>query len=207
MFRTILDAVFPVHCVGGCYPYDTWLCRDCIRQVANPFCTPLRQSSPDTSIDIMYGLGVYQTPLLQRAIHTLKYRKIPQVGIALGNHMKDILEVSQYDICVPIPLHAKKLKQRGFNQSQIIAEQLGIPVRAPLQRVMHTTAQATLNRAQRLVNMQNAFALTPGYSSLHGARILLVDDVYTTGATTQSAASVLRTAGAAYVDVAVIAVD
>ncbi|XPV76987.1 MAG: ComF family protein [Desulfovibrio sp.] len=112
------------------------------------------------------------------------------------------------DIIVPVPLHPKRLFQRGFNQSQEVALQLhkktGIPV-APtaLIRNRHTQPQMTLSRKERLTNLEKAFSI--GSPAIAGKRILLIDDVFTSGATLKECTTVLLKAGAVCVDILVLA--
>jgi ComF family protein len=104
-----------------------------------------------------------------------------------------------FDLIVPVPLHARRQRVRGFNQAALLAQQIGsqreIEVRERLlRRVRYTKPQIGLTPAERKENVRRAFAAECG--SLDGKRILLIDDVYTTGATMTSAASALLNAGA-----------
>lgn len=106
------------------------------------------------------------------------------------------------DICVPVPVHYKRLRRRGYNQSQVLAEALsaltGIPVsKSALVRIHHKHSQVGQGREGRLANIRNAFAVsTAARLSVRGQRVLVVDDVLTTGATAMECARVLREAGA-----------
>jgi competence protein ComFC len=112
---------------------------------------------------------------------------------------------------VPVPLHRRKERERGFNQTRLIAEAFasvgsgGAAVVSALQRVVDTKTQTRLNRDQRQANLKNAFAMAPGRSLTPGARIVLVDDIFTTGATLNACAAVLRRAGFKNLDVATLA--
>ena len=97
---------------------------------------------------------------------------------------------------VPVPLHRGRLRARGFNQARELAGRLGVPMVEVLRRVRATPSQTDLPAAARHGNVRNAFALRRGHS-VEGLRIVLVDDVSTTGATIESCARVLRAAGAA----------
>jgi ComF family protein len=112
------------------------------------------------------------------------------------------------DAVLPIPLSPARLRERGFNQSLLLARALAAPKADAglLLRVRDTPAQSGLARAQRLRNLRTAFAVAPrGAGRLAGLRVVLVDDVMTTGATLQAAAAVLRQAGAARVEAVVLA--
>jgi ComF family protein len=116
--------------------------------------------------------------------------------------------IEQADALVPIPLSFKRLSERGYNQSLLLSQKLNAQKTHPhsLLRMRHTSAQSTLPRPQRLTNLNGAFAVAPLMSAqLRGKRILLVDDVMTSGATLQAAAQVLKQAGVAHVSALVFA--
>lgn len=118
---------------------------------------------------------------------------------------------------VPVPLSAERLRERGFNQAALLARalarlpQVSLPqahaaVRPLLQRTHHTPAQSGLHRAQRLRNLRGAFAVPASQAAcLAGQRVVLVDDIMTTGATLDAAAQALRRAGAAHICAMVVA--
>jgi ComF family protein len=110
---------------------------------------------------------------------------------------RDVLDGA--DLVVPVPLHPSRRRARGFNQADDLARHLGLPVVSVLRRVRATVAQADLPAARRHGNVRNAFALGARAGLLHGARVVLVDDVSTTGATLNACAGVLKAGGAAEV--------
>ncbi|MCC8195017.1 MAG: ComF family protein [Deltaproteobacteria bacterium] len=133
-------------------------------------------------------------------------RELP-LGNLLGSLLASHPDIpAGYDALVPMPLHPRRLRERGFNQAleagRPLASKLGVPI-APgmLRRTEHTHPQAGLSLAERNANVRGIFAA----SGVAGTRLLLVDDIATTGASLRSAATTLRDAGAAGVDVAVIA--
>jgi ComF family protein len=105
----------------------------------------------------------------------------------------------RWDALVPVPLYHRRLRSRGFNQARELARGLGrargLPVRDVLRRQRETPAQVLLERNARWKNMQNAFSLKGGFD-VTGRNLLLIDDVFTTGATTNACARVLAAAGA-----------
>jgi ComF family protein len=102
------------------------------------------------------------------------------------------------DIVVPVPLHRRRLRQRGFNQADDLARGLGRPIVRALRRSRPTRAQVELPAAERQSNVAGAFSLAHRRSASHitGSTVVLIDDVATTGATLEACAVVLRSAGA-----------
>jgi competence protein ComFC len=120
------------------------------------------------------------------------------------------LREERWDYIVPVPLHPTKQREREFNQAERLAARLasalGVPLHPRLLRRVHfTPSQTRLSRADRAANVRRAFTLQPGQELRAGARIIVVDDVLTTGATTNACAAVLRAAGAAEVCVWTVA--
>jgi ComF family protein len=136
---------------------------------------------------------------LQQAVHALKYEGAAEVIVPLGSRLIAALDSLQWtiDTLVPVPLHTSRQRERGYNQSQqlggYMAQVLGIPCDpSALLRWRDTPPQVGLNRAQRLANMRGAFK---PLGSLSGS-VLLIDDVFTTGATLQACARAAYAAGA-----------
>lgn len=131
---------------------------------------------------------------VQRLVQMLKYKGREDIGEWLGEVLGYRLKsrMKGIDFIIPVPLHSKKLKKRGYNQSLCIARGLsrilGKPVSADqLQRIKNTVSQTTMNKEQRLLNTENAFSVREA-EMLRGKHILLVDDVLTTGATMEACA-------------------
>jgi len=147
------------------------------------------------------------------AIHRFKYqRHLWFEDFLAGLFLREAvpaLRDQQWDLIVPVPLHPVKQREREFNQAERLAQRLGTALKIPLnpkllRRVTPTATQTLLTRQQRTANTRGAFAVRPG-TSLNGERVILVDDVFTTGATTSSCARALLTAGAGEVCVWTIA--
>ncbi|MBI4373899.1 MAG: ComF family protein [Deltaproteobacteria bacterium] len=174
----------------------THLCGDCL--VSSP---PYRK---------VYALGLYQG-LLSDLIGRMKYRKEERLADFLGESLAEALgeETIQADLIVPVPLHPERLRERGFNQASRIAESLGKLLgtqveKYDLVRCRETPHQTTLSREERLKNLKGAFRIARS-EKFDGKKLLLVDDVYTTGATLTASTKVLLEAGAKEVAVAVVA--
>ena len=154
--------------------------------------------------DAAYSFGSYEGKL-RELIHLFKYGRIetlaaPLAGIALSAFPRE----ERFDLIVPMPLHWTRRWRRGFNQAELLAREIGrrtgLPVKNAVRRRRATPSQARLSNSQRRSNMAGAFQ---GRSSvdLRGCRVLLVDDVLTTGATASACASAMKRAGAEYVAV------
>lgn len=149
----------------------------------------------------LISLGSYKNGALRELIHNLKYKGVTQIEIALQKLLDDFLqtilgmEIVENDFIVPIPLHRKREKERGFNQAKLIAQILSskthIPLLDTLERTRNTRQQTNIkNYSKRESNMLGAFATT-NKKEIFGKSIVLVDDVYTSGATAKEAAKEL----------------
>lgn len=177
----------------------TALCQGCHHDLPwrlQPICLD------QTDIHIIFD---YQWPI-DRLLHLFKYQQrldlLPILRAALQQQPR--LEV---DAIVAMPCSATRLRQRGYNQAHVIAQQLSqlwqLPIWPHLHRIKHQPAQQRLDRAERLSNLQDAFAVTP--QEQPPTRLLLIDDVLTTGSSFCSAASTLRQAGAVHLQGLIIA--
>jgi ComF family protein len=148
----------------------------------------------------------------QTLLHLLKYKNKPELGEELGRlyglSLLDNGFGGAWDVLVAVPLHALKKQRRGYNQSECFARGLskvmGIPYRELLVRKKFTTTQTNKSRLERLENVEEVFALNEGQVT-QGLRILLIDDILTTGATLCGCAQTLLQGGAKHVDLATIA--
>jgi ComF family protein len=155
---------------------------------------------------------VARDPVLE-VIHRYKYQRAlwfePFLAELLIRAASPALAAQRPSMIVPVPLHPAKRREREFNQAERLAARLGAATHIPvnkrlLQRVVPTRTQTQLSRPERLDNVRNAFAMRQG-QRLNGERIVLVDDVFTTGATTSACARVLAAAGAGEVCVWTVA--
>ena len=144
-------------------------------------------------------LGFEKGSAYQSLLHDLKYRQNRRVGYYLGRLLGEELKESSYSVCdmlIPVPLHPKKYRTRGYNQSELIARGasgvLDIPVIPDLLlRSVHHESQTRLGRYERYENVAGSFQLSKKAADLNGSRILLIDDVITTGSTLEACVKVL----------------
>ena len=146
---------------------------------------------------------------LRDAIHSFKYHHEWARVEQLGPHLAKVVgQLQPIDALVPVPLHRNRLRERGFNQSAVLAtmvgEQLGIPVLSALERTRATAQQTGLSAAERRLNVEGAFAVR-GAGDLGGTQLLLIDDVVTTGAVLNACATTLSRGGATSVRAAALA--
>ena len=185
-------------------------------EAGEPCCSACRESAPAFSKAAAYGS--YEGGL-RELIHLLKYQGVKPAASVLGRMLAEVIEglASSFDpalpVIVPVPLHPSKLRDRGFNQSEMIAR-AALKVLADgkqyailpelLRRTRPTVSQIGLTRHQRQENMRGAFLLTVP-QEIAGREVLLVDDVLTTGTTASECARVLKRGGATKVWVATVA--
>lgn len=213
----ILNLLFPHHCIG-CSKERTLLCSACregLPRLQPPYChlcgQPTRQRGlclrcqrAPLKIDGIRSPFVFQGTI-RNAIHSLKYRKLRALAVPLSELLWEHLmtETTTYDILVPVPLHPARVRERGYNQSALLARELGKKAQLPtnekaLLRIKDSLPQAKARSAdERMRNVMDAFACTGNEFS--GLRVLLLDDVCTTGATLEACAIALKKAGASSV--------
>ena len=161
-----------------------------------------------TGFDAVYSYGSYEGSL-RKLIHLFKFDKVHTLAKPLANFLALVLpREERFDAIVPMPLHWRRRWERSFNQSELLAREIGrrwnVPVEKAVRRVKPTAPQAGLTNARRRVNVSGAFE--PRKSrGMDGARVLLVDDVMTTGATASACARALKHAGASHVALLVVA--
>lgn len=223
--KFILDVIFPIRCLS-CGKYEKWICPDCAQQiklVENQVCPVCKKIfTPNgklcfscratNSLDGILVASFYREKknktLLAELIHYYKYRFIQEIGIDLGKILeKSILNSSLTlpDLILPVPLHQKRLRFRGFNQALIMANYLGKNLTPGLEikvcenliiRNRNTPPQMKIkNRHQRKTNVQNAFMIDKQVlqkNPLKDKIVFLIDDVATTGSTLFECAKILK---------------
>lgn len=144
----------------------------------------------------VYAMGAYKDPLRKLIIAKLFKNAAPSLYLAKMMCQQSILQYLEFDIIVFIPLHWTRYAARGFNQAEVIAQEVsrhtGKPVIPLLIRSKRTQFQATLSVDQRAANLDNAFSIDPKYQHhIAGKKILIIDDLFTTGSTVKAAAQIL----------------
>ena len=196
MGNAALDLLFPPKCVG-CGKEGAYLCDVCIAE---------SPKAPDVSGE---GLETIIAPFqmegaAREVVHRLKYSGLrvmaEPMGLAMGQHLQRHQIVP--DLIVPVPLHRKRLRERGYNQAGLLATQvgkwMGVPVDSKgLARTSYTGPQArTVTREERQANVAGAFETRRDCT---GLSVVVIDDVTTTGSTLEACAAALREAGASHV--------
>jgi len=180
--KLLIDLIFPIECLG-CKKPGQCLCKKCLNSIS------------DFS---------YNNKLLSQAIHCFKYEFIKDLAQPLAKLLiKKInyygLDFKNYDLITFIPLHWRRLHWRGFNQSQLLAQELGVYLNKPteklLQKTKPTKPQINLSQKQRQINVKNCFACIAPKKTAN-KKIILIDDVKTTGATLLQAQKALKKANA-----------
>ncbi|MGM9580145.1 MAG: ComF family protein [Anaerovibrio sp.] len=214
MLDWVLDLLFPPKCpVCGRYTErrDTW-CDGCFAGLVRPHRLPLDAEMHNLFDGGVWALGVYEAGL-RDMLRQLKYEGkkslLPGLHRYISEGLRQLpLAAGDGRLAVPVPLHPDRLKERGFNQSELLFREplaaLDIPLQGALVRCRATTPQFGLTAAERRGNLQGAFALAEGAvaataagGALAGKKVILADDIMTTGATLQECALVLKEAGAA----------
>lgn len=214
------NILFPPRCII-CREYlkpDTSIlfCPDCLKQLPLvpedhcPVCGRVTPSGAALCFDChmhkphykSHRSVLFYTKDIRRAILLFKFYRKRHYAIPIGSLMSGYVS-GDYDIITAVPISKKKYRKRGYNQSQLLAEQIerlrGLPYRETLKKIKNTPPQSKLNYQKRQTNIRQAFcAVQP--EELSGKHILLIDDIFTTGATINECAKTLMKAGAASVD-------
>jgi ComF family protein len=220
----ILDLLFPPRCVG-CQSFGTWFCEEClgvVPRVEPPFCIRCggaverstsrlcaRCRTAPLKIDRIRS-AVYFEGTLRDAVHKFKYNGVTALAKPLGDLLAEYWSRHPVpvDVLVPVPLHKNRLRKRGFNQAGLLAQQLSKQAdlamnEHTLVRQRATASQIDLGTEERKTNVRGAFRCTTG--ALANRRVLLIDDVCTTGSTLEACAVALKDGGTRSVEALTLA--
>jgi ComF family protein len=222
--KFLLDVIFPSNCVSCGKRTDPAtrkngkkiLCDDCFYSITinnGFFCPECGRRLPRPKVTchpaakfVLTAATSFRNKAVSDAIHALKYKKIKGVMGAvadiIGAYLDKINKNNEFGgyVIVPIPIHPKKERQRGFNQADLISLELkkvlGLRVEPILVKIKNNPSQTELkNYKEREINIQNSFGIKDGEAA-RGKNIILVDDVFTSGATLKEATRILKSAGA-----------
>jgi competence protein ComFC len=224
--RALASLLYPPVCAGCSTDVEPseYLCAECeskIVRIVPPFCAKCSEpfagaiTNPfdcancahreiyfDAAVSAFRSRGIVRRIILDfkygRQIH-LRHLVSSWLSAVLDD---DRLRGREFDLIIPVPLHPARRRERGFNQAELLAETLSkrmsIPSRLSLERIRYTTTQTAFDRTERMENLRDAFRLRKN-EEVQQLRVLLIDDVLTTGSTLSECARVLKTGGAASV--------
>jgi ComF family protein len=210
MWKKIIYAILEILFPAGCYfckKPGNYLCEDCKTLLE---ISPVHQPNRSTTfLDDVYAAGDYKNRFIKKMVMCLKYEPFhralaaPLAGL-VGDHFRLAEKnIDRSAIIVAVPLAQKRIRWRGFNQARAIADELGKIWQLPVSdnaliRTRETKIQADLDRKGRRENIKGAF-ICPDNSSIIDKTVYLIDDVFTTGATMEEGAKILKRHGAAIV--------
>lgn len=224
MLRSVIDLFFPKICYA-CHELlhdnEVYLCTSCRNDLP---VTNFHFNKDDSVLKVFYGrvpvahatalFRFEKKGIVQQLIHGLKYKGQEHIGEFLGDwlggELKTVKEYHAIDVVIPVPLHKKKLKKRGYNQVAKFAQHIATALNAlyvddVLIKVTNTQSQVLKNRFARWINNTELFTLQNKYT-IANKHILLVDDLITTGATMEACITVLNNAESIKISVAAIAI-
>lgn len=228
LIKGFTDLLFPPHCILCNKKIQvTEICTDCLddfQALLSPLCSICgTEFKTDFVEDHPCGSCIKDKPFFDRAVsifsydesmkeavHLFKYKGKSILSRSLGRTLaKHYMTKENYNAILPVPLHLKRLRQRGYNQSQLLAVELGrlMGIKVDpwlLERARPTLSQTGMRRKERIENLRGAFMLRKS-SSVDGMSLLLIDDVYTTGSTVMECTRILKEGGAKKVNVLTLA--
>jgi competence protein ComFC len=221
--RGLVSLFYPANCdlCGQAVTHDLYLCDACeekAQRILPPFCAKCSEpfsgaidqeftcaNCSHRALEFDAAVSAYRSRGIVRVV-MLKFKYGGELHLRhpLGRWLLTALADERirnrtFDIVVPVPLHPARLRERGFNQAELLArilsDETGVPILPALERIRYTTTQTAFDRIERMENLRGAFRLRPNIS-VQDSRVLLVDDVLTTGSTLSECARILRKAGA-----------
>jgi ComF family protein len=232
LLQAAVSLLYPPVCTicGKNIRVKEYLCDQCqtkVTRIVAPFCQKCSEpfegsintaftcaNCAHRSIHFNTAVAAYRgRGIVRDVIHEFKYNRQIHLRHLVARWLRAALDDErlrdcQFDVIVPVPLHPARQRERGFNQASLLADLLSahtsIPCSPQLKRIRYTTTQTALDRSERMENLHNAFRLRKN-ADVRGLRVLLVDDVLTTGSTLNECARILKRAGAISVHAATAA--
>jgi len=223
LLESAVALLYPPVCVvcGADVPFREQLCDSCqgrASRIVAPFCRKCSQpfegalegeftcaNCAHRTLYFEAAVSAYRSRgVVRQIIHDFKYGRQVYLRHSITRWLEvamndERISAERFDVIAPVPLHPARQRERGFNQASLLAEllskQVSVPWKLLLERHRYTTTQTALDRAERIENLRNAFRLRKNID-VRRLRILLIDDVLTTGATLSECARVLKNAGA-----------
>jgi len=197
-FDALLNLIFPPACEVCRKSSEEALCSDCFTQI--------RFMKPHLGI---YSAAIYDG-VIKTALHRFKFQRrknlAEPLGVLLVKYLSHTpsLQMDEIDCIIPVPLHCRRERKRGYNQAELLANVISkyyeVPVISALARIKDTHPQFDLPREARLTNVKGAFKVSDT-RAVYNKKILLLDDIYTTGSTISECSRALKIAGAQTIEV------
>lgn len=203
--KQTIEIVFPEFCIG-CHKIGTLLCYACFEKIEflqfSLSVSELKNQTKNWKLDSVTCCSYYQG-ITQKIVHELKYHSVIAVGKLIAHLLYYTTQPPPFELITFVPIHVKKQKQRGFNQSQVIAQELGKllqkPVACLLIKKKQTRSQMSIHdRKQRETNITHSIVMNtavPQEVTVTSPRVLLIDDVFTSGNTLNYCATILKQFG------------
>jgi len=223
IYKWFLDLVFPIRCLG-CGKFGQYVCRGCLGTIAvkktfecigckrnTPFGQTCYLCAKTSSVDQLLIAADYHEPLVKMSLKFLKYKFISDLSGPLSILVKRYLKwlslnkklnvFEDNPLLVPVPLHQRRLNWRGFNQSQLLAKNIAgsfqiETTEGVIIRLVNTIPQADISEREERMKNLNGILYVADKNKISGRKIILVDDICTTGATLNECAMVLKNNGA-----------
>jgi ComF family protein len=228
ILKPFIELIAPRHCevcrtyIGTTKRQLEFICDRCLDSIPlapdpSVLMNKLISEFPGDELGISRVCGLFsisEESNFMELIYSLKYKGHSRIGIELGmllGRRLQILHFFEYDFIIPLPIHHARTRERGYNQSQVIANGISSIINIPVnnsivKRKKYTQSQTTLKAEERRNNVSQVFGPKKNYLLVSGKKVLLIDDVLTTGSTLNSCANTLLQLGAKQVDAAVLAV-
>lgn len=214
----LLDIIYPPSCIF-CrsvleYGTDICICEDCFEKLQFFPDIPIKpdRSKDESYCDLVVGVFEYDG-IVRDSLRRYKFHNKPSYyrtySKLLADRLRRMTDIGRYGVVLSVPLHSERERTRGYNQSYLISRALAKELKLPecsnaLRRVKKTDAQSLLGRSDRHENVKDAFHVKDNRNII-GKSVLLVDDIFTTGATVQECSKALKRAGAKEITAAVMA--